>query len=135
MDSTYANQRFFYDKTFDPNYNTQTIYKEVCRGIVQYSLSGFNSTIFMYGQTTSGKTYTMLGTHENPGILPCTLRDIFNNIKSSENSYNVYCSYVEIYNENLFDLLQNNSPTLKLIDDSKVSSLVSLELLYLGPSV
>ena len=44
----------------------------------------------MYGQTTSGKTYTMLGTPEYPGILPCTIREIFQTIvKDTENEYNV----------------------------------------------
>ena len=47
------------------------------RPIVRSALQGYNGTVFMYGQTTSGKTYTMLGNLEKPGILPCTLRDIF----------------------------------------------------------
>ena len=74
----------------------------------------------MYGQTTSGKTYTMLGSPENPGILPCTIRDVINYTnKEQEINYGIYCSYIEIYNENLHDLLTNSS-NLKLIDDSKV---------------
>lgn len=82
-------------------------------------MNGFNSTIFMYGQTTSGKTFTMLGSPENPGVLPCSLRDIFNTCTQSPGKYIIYCSYTEIYNENIFDLLQKNSPALKLMEDSK----------------
>lgn len=83
----------------------------------------------MYGQTTSGKTYTMLGNHENPGILPCSLRDIFkfneesirlNKIISSK----IYCSYIEIYNENIHDLLTNSS-NLKLVEDAKFGVVVN----------
>lgn len=75
----------------------------------------------MYGQTTSGKTFTMLGNPERPGILPCVLRDIFNQVeKDNENVYNIFCSYIEIYNENLIDLLNSHSPNLKLVDDPTV---------------
>jgi centromeric protein E len=45
--------------------------------IMKKALNGFNGSIFMYGQTTSGKTFTMLGTQNSPGVLPCTIRDIF----------------------------------------------------------
>ena len=77
----------------------------------------------MDGQTTSGKTFTMLGTPENPGILPCAIRDVINySSKETEtgvSNYNIYCSYIEIYNENIHDLL-TNSTNLKLVDDNKV---------------
>jgi len=78
----------------------------------------------MYGQTTSGKTFSMLGNPENPGIIPCSLRDVFKKINSlkHEKSYSVYCSYIEIYNENFYDLLLINSTTptnLKVVDDPK----------------
>jgi hypothetical protein len=60
----------------------------------------------MYGQTTSGKTFTMLGTQDVPGILPCAVRDIFNGIKNDpDNNYTVSVSYLEIYNESVNDLL------------------------------
>jgi hypothetical protein len=83
----------------------------------------------MYGQTTSGKTFTMLGSPNNPGILPCVLRDIFLKIKKikKENDnieFKVYCSYIEIYNENIHDLL-TDSNFLKLIDDKKYGVIVA----------
>ena len=75
----------------------------------------------MYGQTTSGKTFTMLGTPNNPGVLPCSIRDVFSYLKKDESiiDYKVYCSYIEIYNENVHDLLTNAS-NLKLVDDSRL---------------
>ena len=66
---------------FGPENNNPYIYHVIARPTVKASLEGFNGTIFTYGQTTSGKTYTMLGTPENPGLLPCTLKDIFNMIE------------------------------------------------------
>ena len=67
---------------FGPEVNTPQIYHIIARPITKAALQGYNGTVFMYGQTTSGKTYTMLGTQEIPGILPCAIRDIFNGIKN-----------------------------------------------------
>ena len=79
----------------------------------------------MYGQTTSGKTFTMLGTPENPGVLPCTIRDVFSFLNKSEEIIDskVYCSYIEIYNESVHDLLTNAS-NLKLVDDNRFGVVV-----------
>ena len=88
------------------------------RPITKAFLHGYNGTIFLYGQTTSGKTYTMLGTPEIPGLLPCTIRDVFNGIKNDrENEYKVWVSYLEIYNEVVNDLLVPGSSNLKIKDD------------------
>ena len=114
-------QHFTFDAIYSKNSSSQLIYKDLGKPITKSVLSGYNGTIFMYGQTTSGKTFTMLGNPEKPGILPCALRDIFNQIeKDTEYLYYVYCSYIEIYNENINDLLNSHSPNLKLVDDSKV---------------
>ena len=101
----------------------------MCKDVVSSALEGYNGSIFMYGQTTSGKTYTMLGSPNNPGILPCVLRDIFLKIKKIKQNndnieFKVYCSYIEIYNENIHDLL-TDSNFLKLIDDKKYGVIVA----------
>jgi len=81
-------------------------------------MHGYNGTVFMYGQTTSGKTYTMLGTPESPGILPCTVWDIFSLSKNDPtHEYKVWVSYLEIYNESINDLLVPGSSNLKLKED------------------
>ena len=123
LDTIYQPQLFTFDRVYSQKSSSQIIYKELGKPITKSVLSGYNGTIFMYGQTTSGKTFTMLGNPERPGILPCALRDIFNQIdKDKENAYNVYCSYIEIYNENIIDLLNSHSPNLKLVDDQRVKS-------------
>ena len=126
LESVYSPQIFGFDKIYDKTSNTQSIYKESCKEITKSILSGFNGSILMYGQTTSGKTFTMLGSPENPGILPCVLRDIFNSIKKDKTLINtkVLCSYIEIYNENIHDLL-TNSTNLKLVEDSKFGVICS----------
>ena len=129
IDSIYAPQKFNFDRVYSIDSDSQLIYKEMCKDVVSSALEGYNGSIFMYGQTTSGKTFTMLGSPNNPGILPCTLRDIFIKINqiAKENpkiNYKVYCSYIEIYNENIHDLLTDTN-FLKLIDDKKYGIIVA----------
>ena len=129
IDSIYAPQKFNFDRVYSIDCDSQLIYKEMCKDVVSKALEGYNGSIFMYGQTTSGKTFTMLGSPNNPGILPCVLRDIFLKInkikKDNENiEFKVYCSYIEIYNENIHDLL-TDSNYLKLIDDKKYGVIVA----------
>jgi Cdc6-like AAA superfamily ATPase len=70
------------------------------------SLNGINGTIFLYGQTGSGKTHTMLGV-SNDGILIQSLKDLFDEVQNDlDKSFVVRCSYIEIYNEQIFDLLK-----------------------------
>ena len=129
INSLYAPQKFNFDKIYSYNSVSQIIYREICQDIVKSIIDGYNGSIFMYGQTTSGKTFTMLGTPNSPGILPCSLNDIFIFAKKLEEMnnnviFNIYCSYIEIYNEKINDLL-NNSNNLKLIDDKKYGTIVS----------
>ncbi len=69
-------------------------------------MNGYNATVFAYGPTGTGKTYTMLGNQEIMGISVLTIRDMFELIKRDlDNDYVVMISYVEIYNEAIRDLL------------------------------
>ena len=71
----------------------------------------FNSAcILAYGQTSSGKTYTMKGEEDNFGLIPQTIREIFKKIRENEMVAKVSINYFEIYNENIFDLLSNENP-------------------------
>ena len=129
IDSIYTPQKFNFDRVYSIDCDSQLIYKEMCKDVVSSALQGYNGSIFMYGQTTSGKTFTMLGSPSNPGVLPCVLRDIFlkmKKIKKDNNKieFKVYCSYIEIYNENIHDLL-TDSNYLKLIDDKKYGVVVA----------
>ena len=125
IDPTF-NHTFQFDYVFGEQSNTPEIYHIIARPITKASLIGYNGSIFMYGQTTSGKTYTMLGTPEIPGILPCTVRDIFIAISNNEsqNEYKVWISYLEIYNESINDLLNPGSTNLKLKEDANYGTKV-----------
>ena len=128
FNSLHSPQKFNFDKIYSYNSESQMIYKEICQDIVKSIIDGYNGSIFMYGQTTSGKTFTMLGSPNSPGILPCSLNDIFIFVNMLEKMnknviMNIYCSYIEIYNEKINDLL-NNSNNLKLLDDKKYGTIV-----------
>ncbi|KAL3205485.1 hypothetical protein MRX96_040778 [Rhipicephalus microplus] len=70
---------------------------------------GFNGTIFAFGQTASGKTHTVMGSSKEPGLIPLTIDAIFDIIQNMpEREYLVRISYIEIYNENVLDLLHRD---------------------------
>lgn len=101
---------FTFDAVYDWNSSQQDLYEETVRPLVSSVLDGFNGTIFAYGQTGTGKTYTMEGLksdHERRGVIPRSFEHIFNHIGRSENmQYLVRASYLEIYQEEIRDLLQ-----------------------------
>ena len=100
----------------------------MCQDIIKGFLNGINGTIFTYGQTTSGKTYTMLGNVDYPGILPCSLKNLFDLLEMKKKeinfNYNLYCSYVEIYNEIIHDLI-GDSTGCKIVEDNNYGLIVS----------
>uniref|UniRef100_A0A1B6D848 Kinesin-like protein n=1 Tax=Clastoptera arizonana TaxID=38151 RepID=A0A1B6D848_9HEMI len=103
---------FTFDAVYDCDCTQQEIYDETVYPLVNAVLDGFNGTIFAYGQTGTGKTYTMEGSKnndENKGIIPKSFEQIFNHISRSNNmQYLVRASYLEIYQEEIRDLLDKN---------------------------
>ncbi|XP_008058492.2 kinesin-like protein KIF9 isoform X1 [Carlito syrichta] len=85
------------------------VYETVAKDVISQALNGYNGTIMCYGQTGAGKTYTMMGATENykhRGILPRALQQVFRMIEERPtHAITVRVSYLEIYNESLFDLL------------------------------
>jgi kinesin family protein 18/19 len=74
-----------------------------------------NSKMFL---ARSGKTHTMVGTQEDPGLMVLSLRDIFSRIqRETESEFEVTCSYLEVYNEVIYDLLERSSGHLELRED------------------
>lgn len=69
-------------------------------------MQGFNAVVFAYGQTASGKSHTITGTAAEPGVIPLSVEEIFRIIKrENDREWVLRASYLELYNENLFDLL------------------------------
>jgi len=92
-------------------------------------MQGYNASVFAYGATGAGKTYTMLGTEDDPGIMMLSIDELFKSIEvySAERDYMLKVSYVEVYNENIKDLLveKNNDEYLDLREDNVKGVLVA----------
>ena len=82
------------------------VYKSIAAPVVEGILEGYNGTVFAYGQTGTGKTHTMHGDLDNPGIVPRAVGDLFSSIHDRKfEQCLVRVSYCEIYNEEVRDLL------------------------------
>lgn len=91
-----------------PSYASQTVlYEKLGSTILENSMQGYNSCLFAYGQTGSGKTYTMMGTSSDPGVIPRLCREMFVRVAKLKEShtFTIQCEYLEIYNEQVRDLL------------------------------
>ncbi|XP_066545982.1 kinesin-like protein KIF19 [Amia ocellicauda] len=112
---------FMFDFAFNYTASQEDVYVGTTRSLIEGVISGYNATVFAYGPTGAGKTFTMLGTDAQPGIYIRTLNDLFRAIAegSEEMDYSVYLSYLEIYNEMIRDLLNPDSGFLELREDAK----------------
>jgi putative methionine-R-sulfoxide reductase with GAF domain len=117
-------KRFSYDYVFSPTVTTANVYEALCKTIVEGAMEGYNGTIFAYGQTSSGKTYCMLGTpSKNPGINLLAIDDIFRTIQNQgAYEWTVHVAYMEIYNETITDLLSRDPTSgknMKIYEDKR----------------
>ena len=107
-------QTYAFDYAFDKDTSQNVVFENSTKFLIEGVVNGYNATVFAYGATGAGKTYTMLGNENNPGIMPLTLRELFNKVNSfDDREYKLKFWYLEIYNENIRDLLKfigrNNS--------------------------
>ena len=115
-------QTFTYDGVFPPETEQEKIFNIVAKPLINSALEGINGTLFCYGQTASGKTYTMEGIHNDPkimGVIPRMMQYIFILIENgnSEIEYSVKCQYFQIYNEKIQDLLDIRKKDLAIRED------------------
>ena len=115
-------QTFTFDGIFPPETEQEKIFNIVAKPLINSALEGINGTIFCYGQTASGKTYTMEGIHNDPklmGVIPRMMQYIFILIEkaTSEIEYSVKCQYYQIYNEKIQDLLDIRKKDLAIRED------------------
>uniref|UniRef100_A0A8C5CRI6 Kinesin motor domain-containing protein n=1 Tax=Gadus morhua TaxID=8049 RepID=A0A8C5CRI6_GADMO len=120
---------FTYDHVADMDVSQDSVFAGVAKNIVESCMNGYNGTIFAYGQTGSGKTFTMLGpsdsdnfTDELRGVIPRSFEYLFSLINKEverSKSFLCKCSFIEIYNEQIYDLLDSASATLFLRENIK----------------
>jgi hypothetical protein len=131
--------RFTFDTVFDMDANQQEVYESTAKPAVISILEGYNSTIFAYGQTGTGKTYTMEGftynnTDPHRGIIPRSIDEIFKYIEtfsSSDTKFMVRASYLQIYNESISDLLKPEKISLQIREDKKRGVFVEVILSFI----
>ncbi|KAJ1982865.1 hypothetical protein H4R34_001562 [Dimargaris verticillata] len=106
---------YTFDHVFDPLQTTAEVFDSVAQDIISSTMDGFNGTIFAYGQTSSGKTHTMYGSAEEPGVIGLSIRRIFEHIEQTPNrEYLLRVSFLEIYNEAIKDLLNPDNHHLRI---------------------
>lgn len=124
-------RNFHFDQVFGPDEEQVNVYNIVVRPLIEQVLLGFNCTVFAYGQTGTGKTYTMEGDRsdeelsweEDPhcGIIPRAISQLFDILKNHDSEFTVRVSFLELYNEDAYDLLSSIDDTarLKIFDDAQ----------------
>lgn len=113
--------KFAYDHVFPGHVENELVYETVASSIVKSALDGINGTIFAYGVTSSGKTYTMMGTDTQPGIVPHAIAEVYHLISnlSTRKEFALRLSMLEIYNEVVNDLLNPVNTNLRLREDPR----------------
>lgn len=118
----FREHRFVFDKLFDDNAAQEDVYYNTTRPLLDSVLDGFNGTVLAYGATGCGKTHTISGTLEEPGIIFLTMKELFERIDDLKDTklIDVSLSYLEIYNETIRDLMKpdNEGKLLTLREDS-----------------
>ncbi|KAL1315505.1 hypothetical protein HN51_042255 [Arachis hypogaea] len=110
-----SNTSYAFDHVFDETSTNASVYELLTKDIIHAALDGFNGTAFAYGQTSSGKTFTMNGSENDPGIIPRAVKDIFAKIETmSDREFLIRVSYMEIYNEEINDLLVVENQKLQI---------------------
>uniref|UniRef100_A0A3B4YM42 Kinesin-like protein n=1 Tax=Seriola lalandi dorsalis TaxID=1841481 RepID=A0A3B4YM42_SERLL len=133
MNDKASRKTYTFDMVFGPAAKQIDVYRSVVCPILDEVIMGYNCTVFAYGQTGTGKTFTMEGERspdeqftweEDPlaGIIPRTLHQIFEKLSENGTEFSIKVSLLEIYNEELFDLLspsEDVSERLQLFDDPR----------------
>lgn len=111
MGKKVKDQTFGFDRIFDDNAQQADVYEATTKPLLDSVLDGYNATVFAYGATGCGKTHTITGTVQQPGIIFLTMQELFERVGelSGEKVTEISLSYLEIYNETIRDLLSEES--------------------------
>ncbi|KAK3382459.1 kinesin motor domain-containing protein [Lasiosphaeria ovina] len=120
---------YYYDNVFTTNDDNSRVYDHSAKRLVRRVMEGYHGTVFAYGMTGTGKTFSMQGTASSPGVIPLAITDIFSYIRETPSrEFLLRVSYLEIYNEKIHDLLSmptgngigpSQMEEIKLREDSK----------------
>ncbi|KIX00230.1 uncharacterized protein Z518_10369 [Rhinocladiella mackenziei CBS 650.93] len=97
---------YHYDNVFTTHDDNAKVYDAAAKRLVRRVMEGYHGTVFAYGMTGTGKTFSMQGTMTSPGVIPLAITDIFSYIRETPHrEFLLRVSYLEIYNEKIHDLL------------------------------
>ncbi|KAJ3015631.1 kinesin-like protein Klp5 [Thoreauomyces humboldtii] len=119
--------RYGFDRVFSESATQQEVFEGTARPLIDGVLNGYNATVFAYGATGCGKTHTITGTPQDPGIIFLTMRELFARIDkaSDEKTFETHVSYLEVYNEAIRDLLKmSTTESLDLREDDVNSRVI-----------
>lgn len=117
---------FMFDTVFTLDANNEDIFEGTTKELINNLLDGYNCSVFAYGATGAGKTHTMLGKEDDPGITYRTVAELFSKMdeQSEERDFSLGVTYLEVYNENVQDLLHKSGP-LHIRDDGRCGMIVA----------
>ncbi|XP_063934491.1 kinesin-like protein KIF18A isoform X2 [Zophobas morio] len=116
--------KYAFDRVFNENSSQLEVFESTLKPFINSVLEGYNCTCFAYGNTGAGKTHTMLGNREQPGVMVLTIQELYAQMEADEaKKYDVELSYLEVYNESLRDLLSPSTP-LPLREDNEKGMVV-----------
>eukprot|EP00899_Mesostigma_viride_P029435 jgi/Mesvir1/9677/Mv12160-RA.1 len=119
-------KRYIFDAAYGEGATNYDLYRRTVKPMTIGLFRGLNATVFAYGATGSGKTYTMVGSQEDPGLMVLSINEIFDLVsKEREKHLEVHCSYLEVYNEMIYDLLTPGGGALDLREDPERGPVVA----------
>ncbi|XP_048086838.1 kinesin-like protein KIF18A isoform X1 [Alosa alosa] len=113
--------KFVFDNVFGETSEQVEVFENTTKGVVDGVLNGYNCTVFAYGATGAGKTHTMLGSTDNPGVTYLTMKELWSRMEQvkDEKVFELAFSYLEVYNEQIRDLMANSGPLAVREDSTK----------------
>ncbi|XP_018321785.1 kinesin-like protein KIF18A [Agrilus planipennis] len=120
------NLQFHFDRVFGFEATNAEVFEKSTKSLIDKLMDGYNCSVFAYGATGAGKTFTMIGKPDNPGITVLTMSELFKRKEelSNERDFELGITYLEVYNETVQDLLNPGSP-LNLREDGKFGVIVA----------
>lgn len=117
---------YTFDQVFGPEVTNKYIYESTIDNIVLSTMQGFHGSVFTYGQTASGKTFTMNGVPSQPGVIPQAVQRCFEAVTTfPDREFLIRVSYLEVYNEQIKDLLSTEPGLIKLQHDPKLGTVLT----------
>jgi kinesin family member 18/19 len=130
-------KHYGFDVVLNESSSQQEVFTKTTEFLLEGLINGYNASVFAYGPTGAGKTYTMVGEADSPGVMLNTFQNLFSRLESLSRDiqYKVRLSYLEIYNENIRDLLKPNREGLDIREDPQRGIVVAGLSEILGSSI